>query len=370
MYSFSLTQVAHRQFNGSIKKWLRNTFLVNKPPLPLPQCYRSNDGTALCNGSCTLVEVFVSLPVVLILESLDAENDPLWDFPITVAPSANKTLTSDGVIYDLVGRIFYSKKYAHFIVRYRDNAGGPGVYLYDGKVHGGHSMHEKGAKLDTHLSGTDIDHPDEYTTHAVIYHLRGGSTAQSRFYQDQLSAAARLHHLAFSSTDLDVLPEISDSRLGHSMIRMADVDRFWMINPYYRKTADYVPSGLHSLPEDSKRLATPIDPKDDHAASANEAVADTEGGSLHSIHKEELPLISPASPSLSDSGLVIFPFECRCGAVGDNGEDLSNGEPVIQCDRCLNWSHIACQMDGRASKLPLKSRFVCDLHYFATRPKG
>jgi hypothetical protein len=44
---------------------------------------------------------------------------------------------------------------------------------------------------------------------------------------------------------------------------------------------------------------------------------------------------------------------------------------VIQCSDCGDWSHLACQQDGRASDLPEKELFICnfcDLSTLLPRP--
>ncbi|KAH9474264.1 hypothetical protein JR316_0013427 [Psilocybe cubensis] len=73
----------------------------------------------------------------------------------------------------------------------------------------------------------------------------------------------------------------------------------------------------------------------------------------------------PASPlrdvSPPDSD---FSINCRCGATG-NGNVLYRNDiegAVIQCSRCLEWSHIACQRNGTACRLGNRSRFICYKH--------
>ena len=57
-----------------------------------------------------------------------------------------------------------------------------------------------------------------------------------------------------------------------------------------------------------------------------------------------------------------FNIKCCCGLKGDGNVyyDKKEGEAVL-CTECEYWSHIACQRNGRASKLRAKEAFFCDL---------
>ena len=68
----------------------------------------------------------------------------------------------------------------------------------------------------------------------------------------------------------------------------------------------------------------------------------------------------PISPPSSLPNLD-FSMSCRCGLSGDENilYQQEDGE-AIQCEECREWSHIACQKDGRADRLKKDKPFFCD----------
>ena len=74
-------------------------------------------------------------------------------------------------------------------------------------------------------------------------------------------------------------------------------------------------------------------------------------------HREVSEPTAPDSPPDSP-----FNIKCRCGLKGDGNVyyDEMAGEAVL-CTECEHWSHIACQRNGRASKLRAKEAFFCDI---------
>ncbi|KAF9548618.1 hypothetical protein CPC08DRAFT_648380 [Agrocybe pediades] len=56
-------------------------------------------------------------------------------------------------------------------------------------------------------------------------------------------------------------------------------------------------------------------------------------------------------------------IKCRCRYSGDVTVDYRPSTqlgPIIQCDGCDHWHHIACQQDGRVHNLLTGTQFICD----------
>lgn len=127
---------------------------------------------------------------------------------------------------------------------------------------------------------------------------------------------------------LDKLPTVSYHQAGFR--EMDKKDRVWLLRPEQKGTTEYISNPIPSLP-----LAR------------------------DGPESEEETAIHPASQvSLPDSD---FALNCRCGAVSNANiaYHQDDGE-AVQCIECRDWSHVACQQDGRVSILGKDEPFLCD----------
>ncbi|KIJ89409.1 hypothetical protein K443DRAFT_126787, partial [Laccaria amethystina LaAM-08-1] len=135
--------------------------------------------------------------------------------------------------------------------------------------------------------------------------------------------------------------------------------RTWLLNPSRSRTLEYVSRDA------------PADITEESLSPEPEEGAISQPGSPTTPINADTALPSPLS-SLPDSE---FELNCRCGIIG-NGNILYRHEHgvAIQCDQCRDWSHIACQRDGRASNLGPDAQFICDLcdlsHHFPSSRKS
>lgn len=178
-----------------------------------------------------------------------------------------------------------------------------------------------------------------------------------------------------------MLPTIAYT--GGAVLEYDPKDRFWMRNPYRLGATEYVsPHGKYQLPNQqvTPALSESFSPESEEGVdessedelvsqsnSEDEQVSSNHGRSKQTDGSESaLSTLSPLETDPRDSNQDLqpmpsslpdseFALNCRCGFQGDGNQIYREEEGLaIQCDECKDWSHVACQREGRASNLSRK----------------
>ena len=366
-------------YSSSIQRWFEDFTSIKTRYTSRDACWRVKDGVPLCSGKREdSPRLVISLPILLIIEApedLEADSSSKskdlipWEFPPTLTPSTiTKTEAKRrGITYDLIGLGLFSKSSMHFIARYADNDSSQ-IYTYDSMKNNGNAVSdaESDAESATHIQvANQIQDtskiPPTYLPSLAIYHLRGGADAQKTFYQNQTKACSKMFNLQFSTAELSTLPDVTycgqecPILLDHGSRQKQKVMKEYISKP---KSDSKSRSG--------KSLAPILE--EDGPESEEESIP----GPLHPLVKPALKIDTktdvdkettqhPTAPSSDSPPDSPFKINCRCGLKGDGNVyyDKTEGEAVM-CNECQDWSHIACQRNGRASNLRAKEAFYCD----------
>lgn len=374
-------------YDSSIRLWFEDFTSIKTSYASRDSCWRVKDGVPLCSGKRQdSPHLVISIPVLLIIEAPEDSDTmsfskfkdlPPWDFPATLTPSSiTKTEAKrKGITYDLVGLGFFSRSSSHFIARYDDKKSSQ-IYTYDSMKNNGNAIPdpETDAELATHIQVANRiqatnNIPPTYVPSLAIYHLRGGVDAQKFFYQNQTKTCSKTYHLQFSSTDeLSTLPDVT--YCGQDCPIMSEP------GPHQKQKGmrEYVSTKQQDssfLSRESRTLAdktsVPVKTSQpppilaDGPESEEETFPMQPDRNLKPTLKVDTETKITHPSSLDSPPDSPFNINCRCGLKGNGNVyyDEKDGEAVL-CTECEHWSHIACQRNGRASKLRAKESFFCD----------
>lgn len=334
------------------------------------------------------MEVCIGIPIMLIHN----HTGDGWYYPEQIFPLGEAAGQEHGLVYDLVGRVFFSSSASHFVSYSHPPDSTNTVLFHDGMQNSGFAIQTTETGLPTDLPGSNNTLPHGYGSCAVTYHLRGGASAQNYFFQQQRKKTEDHWGLQFSNSfNEGKLPEARLILLGverveeHATPWRSGSGKYLKVEYQVIEAVD--PMTANNVPDLNPMQIDPVLLGLD-AAFVTSTTAGTEvavpimvlqqqheiqphvSGAIKSATPEPNPPTAELEPDAA-SELSVYSMNCRCGVQGDGNLLMGPGgddQATIVCIRCDDWSHIACQREGRATGLGPNVSFMCDGCVFPGAP--
>ena len=229
-----LSHTHYKKYNGKLQKWL-DSYIVSTE-IPLNSCWKTSEGP----GKATIQEIWVHVPLVLIIQFEMEYNEYTWTCP-KILKLLQRSAT-DSFDYELIAKVIYIPSQTHFtgVFCYNNK-----VFDYDGMLHDGNAIARSGGKASYRISEKSEKYSSgtSYTI-AVIYSLKDSVTTQYKFtkYQQQYLQQVYSIQLEIQNPSTVIKATLDINKYSE----FPAVKRTWMSMPLRSDILDYNGSIIHS----------------------------------------------------------------------------------------------------------------------------
>jgi hypothetical protein len=309
-----------------------------------PRCYRQNDEMQLCRGVCHEFVPWVSLPYILLLECKhEPLDESLKEYPWSFFDHLVFTEPANGEVFTFTFTAFTSCNRATGLHRTHFLADG-GVYLYNGLEKKGQAAPQRYYSL-SEVAGKETG---GWVPELLVYRLEGDPV---RAYEFKEGVHIRLSQKLSQEATMDSSLAQGMSSLtkrttlyvdGQPLIYSANAHQLYSTDATlaekYREWEQAFPSSTSSKPLAPQPTI--------HRLSLQHTQL--------SVEPESIPSLNQSSSARAESP---FEVDCWCGVSGD-GLELPK-LPVIQCSKCLKYTHAGCITGGAGQFIENDTDFQC-----------